>query len=66
MSEMTILVEPKTVVEFDGRMRGKIPFYRAVNAAMRFFIDVYDAKDGDVIDFPVLRKLGKIQVVVRR
>lgn len=66
MSDMTILMEPATVVAFDRGMRGKMPFYRAVNAAIRFFIDVYSAKDGDVIDLPVPRKVAKIQVVVRR
>lgn len=66
MSDMTILVEPQTVMEFDRKMRGKMPFYRTVNSAIRFFIDVYTAQHGDVIDFPVPRKVGKIQVVVRR
>lgn len=66
LSEMSILLEPRTVMAFDKQMRGKMPFYRAVNSAIRFFIDVYTAKHGDVIDFPVPRKVGKIQVVVRR
>lgn len=66
LSAMTIDVEPRNVVAFDQVIRGRMPFYRAVNSALFFFIQVFRAKHGDEIDFPIPQKVGKIRVVVKR
>lgn len=66
MSSMDILVEPASVVAFDRHIRGKMPFYRAVNSAIQFFVSVMNAKDGDEIALPVPKKVARITVVVRR
>jgi hypothetical protein len=66
LSKMTLEVEPRNVTAFDRLMRGKMPFYRAVNSAIFFFIQVYSAKDGDEIALPVPSKVGRISVVVKR
>jgi len=66
MTKETILLEPASVRAFYTHMHGKMPFYRAVNSAIQFFIAVYTAQHGDEIDLPVPQKVGKIKVVVKR
>lgn len=66
LTKWTMDIEPATIVAFDTLVRGRMPFYRTVNAAIRFFIQVYTAKHGDVIDFPVPQKVGRIRVEVKR
>jgi hypothetical protein len=66
LSKMTLEVEPRNVRAFDQIVYGKMPFYRAVNSAIHFFIQVFSAKDGDEIEFPVPSKVAKIRVVVKR
>lgn len=66
LSSMDILVEPASVVAFDRHIRGKMPFYRAVNSAIQFFVAVMSARDGDEVALPVPKKVAGITVVVRR